>query len=221
MLRYHVPVLVVLHAIAASAAGPSALALTPSTEWYGIDGNWSTLSFQVGNPGESVNVLVSTSLSEFWVVQSGGCYNREPLCANARGNVFDPAGSSSWDALGGWQLGLDYLQNEGNGDYGLDTVVGKTLNGDRMLMDRTIVAAINTTDYYTGYIGLGINQGRFGDQVAESPLTQAVKEYGLVPSYSYGYTAGASYSKLKTGRRNACELTLTFSQWEAAACRVL
>ncbi|KAG7104496.1 hypothetical protein HYQ44_015808 [Verticillium longisporum] len=193
MLRYHVPALVVLHAVATSAAGPSALALTPSSEWYGIDGNWSTLSFQVGHPGESVNVLVSTSLSEFWVVQSGGCYNREPLCANARGNVFDPTGSSSWDALGGWQLGLDYLQNQGNGDYGLDTVVGKTLNGDEMLMDRTIVAAINTTDYYTGYIGLGINQGRFGDQIAESPLTQAVKEYGLVPSYSYGYTAGASY----------------------------
>ncbi|CRK41381.1 hypothetical protein BN1708_001758 [Verticillium longisporum] len=193
MLRHHVPALVVLHAVATSAAGPSALALTPSSEWYGIDGNWSTLSFQVGHPAESVNVLVSTSLSEFWVVQSGGCYNREPLCANVRGNVFDPADSSSWDALGGWQLGLDYLQNEGNGDYGLDTVVGKTLHGDRMLMDRTIVAAINTTDYYTGYIGLGIAQGRFGDQIAESPLTQAVKEYGLVPSYSYGYTAGASY----------------------------
>ncbi|KAM0282681.1 hypothetical protein ACHAQH_002878 [Verticillium albo-atrum] len=193
MLRSHSSVLVVLHAAAISASGPSAVALTPSPEWYGIDGNWSTLSFQVGHPAESVNVLVSTSLSEFWVVQSGGCYDREPLCVNARGNVFNPAGSSSWDALGGWQLGLDYLQNEGNGDYGLDTVVGKTLNGDGLLMDRTIVAAINTTDYYNGYIGLGITQGRFGDQIAESPLTQAVKEYGRVPSYSYGYTAGASY----------------------------
>ena len=39
----------------------------------GNDGNWSTVRLQVGEPAEAVNLLVSTSLSEVWVVGSGGC----------------------------------------------------------------------------------------------------------------------------------------------------
>lgn len=38
-----------------------------------MDGNWSTIKFQIGEPKQDVNVLVSTALSEFWVVGTGGC----------------------------------------------------------------------------------------------------------------------------------------------------
>lgn len=60
-------------------------------------------------------------------------------------------------------------------------------------MEGVLTAAINSTDYYNGFLGLGIVQGRFGDQVHDSPLTQAVKQFGRIPSYSYGFTAGAYY----------------------------
>ncbi|KAF6822512.1 eukaryotic aspartyl protease family protein [Colletotrichum musicola] len=187
------------------AQNPSAVALTPSNDWYGSDGNWSAVKFQVGTPEQSVNVLVSTSLSEFWVVGAGGCLAKEPLCNSARGNVFTVADSKSWSPLGGWQLGLDYLGYGGNGDYGLDTLETTTLTGDKVTMDNIITASINSTDYYLGFLGLGITKGSFGNQIAESPLTQAVKTYGWIPSYSYGYTAGAYY---KGTSGTPCSVTL-------------
>lgn len=42
----------------------------------GIDGNWSTISLQVGADSKSVDVLIATALSETWVVGTGGCYER-------------------------------------------------------------------------------------------------------------------------------------------------
>ncbi|EXF85652.1 eukaryotic aspartyl protease [Colletotrichum fioriniae PJ7] len=187
------------------AQSQSAVALTPSTDWYGVDGNWSTVKFQVGTPGQSVNVLASTSLSEFWAIGAGGCLAKEPLCNTARGNVFTIADSKSWNPLGAWQLGLDYLGYGGNGDYGLDKLSSTLLTGDGMSMDNIVTASINSTDYYLGYLGLGITKGSFGNQVAESPLTQAVKNYGWIPSYSYGYTAGAYYMGMSG---TPCSVTL-------------
>ncbi|KAL0944334.1 eukaryotic aspartyl protease family protein [Colletotrichum truncatum] len=187
------------------AQNPTAMALTPSSDWYGVDGNWSTVKFEVGTPKQSVNVLVSTSLSEFWVVGAGGCLAKEPLCNNARGNVFTFSDSKSWNSLGAWQLGLDYLGYGGNGDYGLDTLTTTTLAGKAITMDNVITASINSTDYYLGFLGLGITKGSFGNEIAESPLTQAVKNYGWIPSYSYGYTAGAYY---KGTSGTPCSVTL-------------
>ncbi|KAJ0166085.1 hypothetical protein CTA2_8768 [Colletotrichum tanaceti] len=174
------------------AQGRSAMALTPSSDWYGVDGNWSTINLQVGTPGQSVNVLASTSLSELWVIGADGCLGKESIC-NARGNVFTIAQSKSWNSLGAWQLGLDYLAYGGNGDYGMDKLSSTLLTGGTMRMDNITTASINSTNYYLGYLGLGITQGGFGNSVADSPLTQAVKNYGWIPSYSYGYTAGAYY----------------------------
>ncbi|KAK1997260.1 eukaryotic aspartyl protease [Colletotrichum falcatum] len=184
----------------------SAVALTPSDGWYGIDGNWSTIQLQVGTPGQTVNVLASTSLSEFWVIGAGGCSANDPPCSSARGDVFKFADSKSWNPLGAWQLGLDYLNNDGDGDYGLETLSTTLLEGDGGLsMDHIITASINTTSYYLGFLGLGVTKGSFGNQVAESPLSQAVKKYGRIPSYSYGYTAGAYYMGVSG---TPCSLTL-------------
>lgn len=47
--------------------------VVPTGQWAGVDGNWSTLQFSLGQPAQSVQVLASTSLSEFWAVSNGGC----------------------------------------------------------------------------------------------------------------------------------------------------
>lgn len=130
----------------------------------------------------------------------------ESIC-NARGNVFTIAQSKSWKPLGAWQLGLDYLAYGGNGDYGLDKLSSTLLTGSTMRMDNIITASINSTNFYLGYLGLGITKGSFGNSVADSPLTQAVKNYGWIPSYSYGYTAGAYYSKCEGRSRPVSDLT--------------
>ncbi|KAL7809896.1 aspartic peptidase domain-containing protein [Trichoderma aethiopicum] len=202
-------------------------------EWLGIDGNWSTIKVLLGSNSDLVNVLMSTSLSEFWAIGPGGCLTststsqldrgpplfprhlarpghsrvpssldpgtdsdliEEPHCTAARGGIYTPFASKHWSYMGIWQLGLEYLGYGGNGQYGLDTVNAYSKITDIGFgMSNVLMSAINTTDYYLGYFGLGITQGNFGREVAQSPLTQAVHTFGWIPSYSYGFTAGASY----------------------------
>ena len=84
----------------------------------------------------------------------------------------------------------------GNGDYGLESFAfTDTIHGTTTAVKSALVAAINDTDYYQGYIGVGVAQGRFGKNVTNPFLTQLVETYGFVPSHSYGYTAGANYGE--------------------------
>ncbi|KAF5016523.1 hypothetical protein F66182_11770, partial [Fusarium sp. NRRL 66182] len=180
----------------AQARDPAPVLLPPG-RWSGADGNWSTISFSLGSDSQAVDVLVSTALSEFWAVGPGGCLLKEPHCSSARGGIYYPRQSSDWDPLGIWQLGLGYLGYGGNGDYGRDLISVQSPLGDQAhTMDNVLIAAINTTRYLDGLFGLGITQGNFNGTVADSPLTQAVGQYGWIPSYSFGYTAGAHYSAL-------------------------
>jgi hypothetical protein len=131
--------------------------------------------------------------------------------------------------LGTWQLGLEYLGYGGNGEYGQDTaLITHTLVADDALsMSGVLIAAINTTDYLNGLFGLGITQGNFGGKVAMSPLTQAVQKAGWIPSYSYGYTAGASYRTfaIRPTPQNhilteSRELTGIFNSWRISTGQV-
>jgi hypothetical protein len=98
--------------------------------------------------------------------------------------------------MGTWQLGLDHFNYSANGRYGLDSLRIDPISSEQTLsMSHVLTSAYNSTDYYLGILGVGVTQGNFGDKVAKSPLTVAVEEFGLSPSYSYGYTAGAHYRK--------------------------
>jgi len=59
----------------------------------------------------------------------------------------------------------------------------------------TIIGSINTTEYWLGFFGLGDIPGNFTDIEASPPLS-ALENQSIVPSNSYGYTAGAIYRKL-------------------------
>ncbi|KAI0484711.1 acid protease [Xylariaceae sp. FL0804] len=147
----------------------------------------------VGESTQSIDVTVSTSLSEIWVVDDGGC-GTSALCIQARGGVFNTSASSTWEPLGPWQLGLSYLGLGGDGDYGMDTVAAySTADRGRVSLEKQIIAAINDTDYYNGFFGLGVTAGSFGGVVVSSPISSLVEQGGIIPSHSYGYTAGAYY----------------------------
>ena len=79
----------------------------------------------------------------------------------------------------------------GVGSYGLETV-GFT---DTFSAPSQIVGVINTTEYWVGYLGLGIEPTNFTDANQPTLLTSLVENQSLIPSHSYGYTAGAYYSK--------------------------
>ncbi|KAK8042757.1 Candidapepsin-2 [Apiospora phragmitis] len=81
-----------------------------------------------------------------------------------------------------------------NGDYAMETiVVYDSARQSQTALQKQIVAGINDTQYFTGFFGLGITPGKFQDAVVLSPLANLVEQIGVVPSHSYGYTAGAYY----------------------------
>ncbi|KAI0419143.1 aspartic peptidase domain-containing protein [Xylaria grammica] len=174
------------------ADGLSALWLEP----YGVDGNWSSTSLFVGEPAQEIDVVVSTSISELWVVENSGCGS--PLCTDARGGVFNRTASKSWSPMGLWQLGLKAIGVRANGDYGMETVVVyDSVRRWQTSFNKLLVAGINDTSAYTGFFGLGITEGNFGGVVAQGPVASLVEQSGIIPSHSYGYTPGAYYAGAK------------------------
>lgn len=89
---------------------------------------------------------------------------------------------------------MNYTGMGGNGDYGLETLAFvNRVTRFSTAIDGVLVAAINDTNYYQGYIGLGVTQGRFGSNLTNPFISQLVQTYGTIPSHGYGYTAGAYY----------------------------
>ena len=122
------------------------------------------------------------------------CSIDDPRCSSERGGTYQPQDSRFFGSLGDWQLGQPWLGYGGNGAYGLDTLnFYAPLEDLAVGMSNVVVAAFNSTSYFNGFFGLGVTAGNFGKEVAESPLVQMVRQFGWIPSYSYGYTAGAWY----------------------------
>ncbi len=93
---------------------------------------------------------------------------------------------------------MNYTGVESNGDYGLETLAFvNTLTRFTTAIDGALVAAVNSTDYYQGYIGVGVTQGRFGSNLTNPFISQLAETYGTIPSHGYGYTAGAYYRDSK------------------------
>ena len=121
-------------------------------------------------------------------------------CSDTRGGLFDYSKSSTWDqkdifALGAEaNLGSAYTSNSDNGAYGFDTLNLENLGNGGVKLDEQVVAGIATKDFYLGNLGLAARSITWSDHNSSSPsLIYSLKEQNLIPSLSYGYTAGASY----------------------------
>ena len=199
MLSYGsiVPLLVVVKLLTLYGAGAnadmpqqSALSIPVRTNWYGYDGFWSPVSIRVGTPPQWMDLLVSTASQETWVVgPGGGCYDSQQ-CVQSRGGIFFPNKSSTWVAQGSYALGLDPQLGFGDqGDYGLDSIALT----DTISVPSQIIAVINSTDYLLGNFGLGVKPTNLTVSDEKTFLDSVVENSSLVPSHSYGYTAGAHY----------------------------
>lgn len=188
-------------------ASPKPYLVAPSSQWAGIDGNWSTFTIQVGTPPQSFNILPSTNSSETWIPAPDLCVSISsafPNCGHSRGVVaaegaqrqgFLSNESSTWDPLGIYQLGAEQnLFASDNGLYGLDTIlVGD--GGSHPIVDQ-IVAGIASPNFWLGSLGLGRQASEFSVVSNNTPsLLSSMKALNLTPSLSFGYATGASYSK--------------------------
>lgn len=179
-------------ALTSAAPKPSPVSIPVRTDWFGYDGNWSPVSVRVGTPPQWVDLFVSTASQETWVIGNGGC-DSTAECLTKRGGVFQSNASSTWADQGAYALGLDpQLGFNGSGIYGFDNV---SLS-DSIAVPSQVVGVINTTDYWLGFFGLGVEPTNFTSVDKPTFLDSMVETMSLIPSHSYGYTAGAFYRKL-------------------------
>ena len=174
----------------AGAADPSPIVASTSTDFFGYDGSWSAVNIQVGTPEQFLYVLPSTLAQETWVVGPAGC-DGTSTCTNKRGGLFTSNESLSFKPQGLYELSFDpQLGNTGFGYYGLDTVSVD----DATFVPNQIVAVVNSTEYWLGSLGLGVQNTRFAGTENITPLLSSLVEtVDKIPSRSFGYTAGASY----------------------------
>ena len=155
-----------------------------------------------------MRVLISTAGTNTWVVASQVCGKpgSAPDCVSARGQTFNVNASTSWKQNGGFRLG----PNEWNLGYNAPAVFGldslslgeSNATGGPTLSNQT-VALMGTNSFYIGSFGLSNQPTNFTSLSNSEPsFLTSLRSKGLMPSVSWGYTAGAAYRML-----HACPLS--------------
>ena len=180
---------------------PAPVAVPASQEFDGNDGPWSSFTVQVGTPPQDVKVLISTASYQTLVVVPEGCTSSNPPdYASSRGGEFVSSLSSTWRANNMTTNGIFTLELEGNlgysgnGDYGYDTVGMGWQGSGTPSLEQQSVGKIATKQFYLGIFGLDpkpTNFSNFNDPVPSYMAT--LKERNIIPSISWGYTAGNQY----------------------------
>ncbi|KAI9682257.1 MAG: hypothetical protein M1817_000311 [Caeruleum heppii] len=176
---------------------PSPIVFPPSQYWDGSDGSWSSFSIRVGSPEQYLRVMPSTAGSATWVILTTGCdTNLRSSCAESRGALFNPNESTTWSDRGFFGLELNTnLNYSGSGSYGLETVGVGLADGPGMpLLEKQVVAGIIIEQYHLGVFGLNPQPTNFTTFNDPQPsFLTSLRGQNLIPSLSWGYTAGAPY----------------------------
>ena len=148
-------------------------------------------------------MLVSTQVSSTWVVEPDGCGSANPAnCTAARGGAYNSTESSTWNVNALYTLGAE--TNLGNpysdpiGDFGYDTLGVPGQSGvTNVSLARQVIATIKTKTYYLGSLGLSSQNITFSQDSGDKSASflASLRNENLIPSLSFGYTAGASYRK--------------------------
>lgn len=160
-------------------------------------GLWSTFVVQVGTPAQVSRVIVSTAGDETWVVLSPGCpTSYGSNCAFNRGGIFNVDNSTSWANIALYELDLELnLGYTGNGQFGYDTVTLGYPNSGGTKLSNQIVAGFAANDYWLGQFGIDPSPSNFSTLNDPQPsFLWTLRNQSLIPSTSWAYTAGASYS---------------------------
>ena len=137
----------------------------------------------IGCPCVGVDFNASPSVQ----VSSGGV---DALAASG----FQANQSSTWTATGTQQLSSEgYLGVASNGQFGTDTVGLGVDSSSGLTLPEVVVAGIPAEPFYMGTLGLKSGNATSSNNSTASLMSQ-LKQQNLIPSLSYGYTAGAFYS---------------------------
>jgi hypothetical protein len=147
--------------------------------------------------------MVSTSSQQQWVIDPRGCPNDTPqgACAESRGDTFNYNSSTTFDFIGLYKLWMqENLGRVGNANYGYDSVtLGYEGEGGPTLQNQTI-GVLATPEFYFGHFGINPKPTNFTTnfEPASPSFMASLRDQGLIPSVSWGYTAGVPYRKFST-----------------------
>ena len=150
---------------------------------------------RVGTPAQNVRVFISTSSPDTWIVLPAGCSVGDSTCLDSRGGTFNYNASSTWSQHGFYEISSEQnLNNAVQAVFGNETVgLGIQGSGGPTLSDQ-IVAAFTDEEFYLGMFGLSTASTNFTPQDSGRPsFMSSLKNQSLIPSLSFGYTAGAKY----------------------------
>ncbi|KAF2842276.1 acid protease [Patellaria atrata CBS 101060] len=174
---------------------PRAITIEPTGDFDGNDGDWSTFPLRIGNPAQTVKLLIATSGQETWTISTDSCNVTDSDCRNKRGYLFNPFSSDSWESNAMYELSdQSNLGYYGIGTYGFDEVgIGWTGSGGPKV-NHSIIAATDSEDFYLGLIGISNRPTNFSTFNDPQPsLLTLLRDNEEIPSLSYGYNAGAKY----------------------------
>lgn len=188
------------------------LIIAPTYEFDGDDGSWSTFAIRLGTPPQSFRVLPANLGQEIDIPIPEGCMgvlSDIDDCGDLRGandigdtpsRGFNYTSSETWNQTGIFALQAEeYLYGpDDTALFGLETVSLSKLPGGSPATTLTdqIVAGVATGNAWLGRLGLGARPASFNKQGTSIPsLLVSLKEKRLIPSLSYGYTAGQSYGE--------------------------
>jgi len=175
-------------------ASPISVSTSESWDSDGA-GEWSTFIIEVGTPAQPSRGIISTTSGETWVVLPEGCPQQYGTsCSDQRGQ-FEPQNSTTWDPIGLYELDLELnLGFNGNASYGRDTVALGYPGSGGAVLDGVIVAGIASPDFWLSHLGLDPAPTNFTTLNDPQPsFLEILSNKSMIPSISWGYTAGAPY----------------------------
>lgn len=183
-----------------------AVRIPASVFWGGIEGNWSTFAINVGDPPQSVNVLMSTSGAGVRLPTLASCAQVNATgfdCAVRRGGVYQDSNSTTYTGAG---LSTLSVADNISAIYGTDKV---TLGSSGQLsLPREMILEYTGINPFLGTIGLsGNNISLPWDTPSNKTLYSLLNDLrssGQIPSKYFGYQPGAWYR----GKGTAGSLTV-------------
>ena len=115
-------------------------------------------------------------------------------CSQNRGLAFNPNTSSTWSLHGNYELSTEQNLNLSAGAiFGNDTLgLGIQGSGGPVLQDQ-VIGGFTDEDFYLGYFGVNSAVINFTNAQSQPSYLTALKDQNLIPSVSFGYTAGNQY----------------------------
>lgn len=153
-------------------------------------------------------MLPSTVTSETFVPLNTGCRVGAPSnCPFSRGvesfnskpsSGFQANQSSTWHEIGLYKVSArEELRYNASGLYGLDNMGLMVANSGGPTLPNQVIGGLINPRFWVGRLGMDVKPSNFSEfNNPQRSLIQTLKDLNYIPSLSYGYTAGAYYSKL-------------------------